>query len=415
LYWTTTGTTLSVQTTPLTGANEVLIAVINSGDILASIRVVAGITAISGDMINTGTITADEIAAGTITGNKISSATTITAGTGNNVGVLNGADATWRIYAGNATSSSAPFRVSQSGALVATNATITGNITVTGGNAATTSYVDTAEADANTYGNTRRVTGVTGTWTPTGPGAISWTGVIIYRGDGSSVSITNGTATGFTGQRYLYWTTTSIVLSVQTTPLTGANDVLIAVVNSGAVLASIRVVAGITAISGDMINTGTITATQIAASTITGNEISSATTITAGSGDEVAVLNGLDGNLTDGANDLSDGPNLLRENTWRIYAGNANPNLAPFRVESDGSMIATNAIITGGELFAGAGAVRLGIDGLHLIGSSQTGLQTIVFNSTNDNSVANVIGYIKSYLEYLFVIYIYKLKQLYNN
>ena len=88
---------------------------------------------IHGDMLVSGTVTADKIVASSITGTQISSATTITAGTGNNVGVLDGADATYRIYAGNATPASAPFRVTQAGALTATNATITGAITATSG------------------------------------------------------------------------------------------------------------------------------------------------------------------------------------------------------------------------------------------------------------------------------------------
>ena len=76
---------------------------------------------------------AANIIADSITGNEISAATTITAGTGNNVGVLDGADGTWRIYAGHATPASAPFRVDQTGALTATSATITGSITATTG------------------------------------------------------------------------------------------------------------------------------------------------------------------------------------------------------------------------------------------------------------------------------------------
>ena len=63
-----------------------------------------------GSYVNT-TIIADDA----VTGAKISSATTITAGTGNNVGVLDGADNTYRIYAGHATPASAPFRVAQDG------------------------------------------------------------------------------------------------------------------------------------------------------------------------------------------------------------------------------------------------------------------------------------------------------------
>ena len=40
------------------------------------------------------------------------------AGTGNNVGVLDGADSTYRIYAGHATPASAPFRVKQDGTVI---------------------------------------------------------------------------------------------------------------------------------------------------------------------------------------------------------------------------------------------------------------------------------------------------------
>ena len=60
------------------------------------------------------TIIADDA----VTGAKISSSTTITAGTGNNVGVLDGADNTYRIYAGHATPASAPFRVKQDGTVI---------------------------------------------------------------------------------------------------------------------------------------------------------------------------------------------------------------------------------------------------------------------------------------------------------
>jgi len=73
-------------------------------------------------------IRAEHIEAYSISGNNISAATTITAGAGNNVGVLDGYDALWRIYAGHATPASAPFRVNQAGSLYATDATITGTI-----------------------------------------------------------------------------------------------------------------------------------------------------------------------------------------------------------------------------------------------------------------------------------------------
>ena len=91
-------------------------------------------------------VTAAKIVAGTITGDKISSATTITAGTGNNVGVLDGADSSFRIYAGHATPASAPFRVTQAGTLTATNATITGAITASSLNVTGASVTGTLAA-----------------------------------------------------------------------------------------------------------------------------------------------------------------------------------------------------------------------------------------------------------------------------
>jgi hypothetical protein len=63
----------------------------------------------------------------------VQATTRVVAGTGNNVGVLDGADATYRLYAGHATPASAPFRVTQAGVLTATNASITGTIDANAG------------------------------------------------------------------------------------------------------------------------------------------------------------------------------------------------------------------------------------------------------------------------------------------
>ena len=79
------------------------------------------------------TITTNEITVGTLTGVELAATAKITAGTGNNVGILDGVDGTYRIYAGHATAGSAPFRVTQAGALTATSATITGSVTATSG------------------------------------------------------------------------------------------------------------------------------------------------------------------------------------------------------------------------------------------------------------------------------------------
>ena len=115
-YQTTTTSTTAV------GIGKVLIAVAQNGTGEATFKVLQGQGGENIDAANivAGSITANEIAASTITGVQISASAIITAGTGNNVGVLDGADATYRIYAGNATPASAPFRVTQAGVMTAT-------------------------------------------------------------------------------------------------------------------------------------------------------------------------------------------------------------------------------------------------------------------------------------------------------
>jgi len=103
---------------------------------------------LNGNKITADSITAREIDADTITGNEISSATTITAGSGNNVGVLDGTG-TWRIYAGHATPTSAPFRVDQIGNMYASRADITGEINATSGSITGTLTVGRSTSSSN--------------------------------------------------------------------------------------------------------------------------------------------------------------------------------------------------------------------------------------------------------------------------
>jgi hypothetical protein len=129
--YTWTGSSWLKAYTEITGG-DITTGTITADNIAAGTITATEISAgtITAAQIAAGTITATEIAAGTITGSEINSTTTITAGTGNNVGVLDGAHATYRIYAGNATAASAPFRVTQGGALTATDATISGSFNV---------------------------------------------------------------------------------------------------------------------------------------------------------------------------------------------------------------------------------------------------------------------------------------------
>lgn len=459
IYWRPGENSLR-QTTSISSmaAGDVLIAIAEPGSDKANLTVVGGRTYISGDWINTGaitanqikagtitatniaagtitaakiaagtitaneiaantitaakiaagTITADEIAAGTITGDEISATATIVAGSGNDIAALNGADATWRIYAGHATPASAPFRVTKAGKLYATGAEISGDITVTGGNAATQTYVDTAATEAfdnavlvaasyastaadvaQAYAEARRVTGVTGTWTATDTNTVAWTSVTLTFGTGTTQAITNGNTGDMpSGRNYIYWRIGESTFRRVTTPSTNVEDVLIAIAQPGTDKANIQVLAGATLISGDWINTGSITAQQIkantitaaliaadtitaneiaagtitatelaadsvtaakiqagaitadkiaagtitadkiASGTITGSLISASTKITAGSDNDIAALDGSDA-------------------TYRIYAGNSNPASAPFRVTKAGALTATSANISG--------------------------------------------------------------------
>lgn len=83
---------------------------------------------VDGNQIINGTLAANKLQAESITGEYISSSTVITAGSGNNVVVIDGQSANWALYAGNTYAPAAPFRVTRDGKLYATNADISGII-----------------------------------------------------------------------------------------------------------------------------------------------------------------------------------------------------------------------------------------------------------------------------------------------
>jgi hypothetical protein len=93
-------------------ANSIVAGKIATNAITAG-KITAG--SIDASKIAANAITANSIAANAITSGKISATTKITVGSGNNIGVLDGADSTYRIYAGHATPASAPFSVKQNG------------------------------------------------------------------------------------------------------------------------------------------------------------------------------------------------------------------------------------------------------------------------------------------------------------
>ncbi|MGG5825914.1 phage tail tip fiber protein [Aeromonas salmonicida] len=105
--------------------------VANATDTQAVFEINNGRTLIRNALVDN--LTSANIVAGGITGVSINSSTQIRAGSGNTSATLDGADGTWRIYAGNASGASAPFRVNTAGKLFATNAEITGVVNATSG------------------------------------------------------------------------------------------------------------------------------------------------------------------------------------------------------------------------------------------------------------------------------------------
>ena len=100
------------------------------------------------------------------------------------------------------------------------------------------------------------------------------------------------------------------------------------------------------AITAAKISSGAITASKISADAINGSHVSASSDIVVGSGYDIVRLNGSD-------------------STWRIAAGNASMSSSPFRVDKDGKMYATNAVVSGsvtatggrisGSLYVGTG------------------------------------------------------------
>ncbi|WP_158156447.1 phage tail tip protein [Vibrio alginolyticus] len=100
------------------------------------------------------------------------------------------------------------------------------------------------------------------------------------------------------------------------------------------------------AITAAKISSGAITASKISADAINGSHVSASSDIVVGSGHDIVRLNGSD-------------------STWRIAAGNASMSSSPFRVDKDGKMYATNAVVSGsvtatggrisGSLYVGTG------------------------------------------------------------
>ncbi|WP_257294488.1 host specificity factor TipJ family phage tail protein [Endozoicomonas sp. YOMI1] len=123
---------------------------------------------------------------------------------------------------------------------------------------------------------------------------------------------------------------------------------------------------GPNSISTPMLKANAVTADEIAANTITGNEISSATTITAGTGKNTA---GMNGDETPGMKSI------------RFWAGADADNIqkAPFKVYKTGKLHSANGVIDG-TFYVG--------DGNELAGFSGIGSDVRIWAGDNNKDVA---------------------------
>lgn len=161
---------------------------------------------IDGDMIVAGTLSADRLVANTITGNEIDAQTTIIAGSGSTTSGMNGYDlatlpdwlgggtnnyANYRFWAGATDPSLANFSVSDTGILKASNAEISGTITI--GNTALTEAntlnVNTSKTDVGlgNVDNTSDATVLAGDLT----GSVSGTAVATIKSGAAAGSTAN--------------------------------------------------------------------------------------------------------------------------------------------------------------------------------------------------------------------------------
>ncbi len=201
-----------------------------------------------GKVLDTGAATFSNM---TITGGAISGAS-ISIGSGNNIFK---ADANG-IYLGNATFASAPYSVSMAGALIATNATITGVITATsgaiGGFTIGTDYISDV---ANSMGMASTIS--------IGDDIRFWAGSTFANRNTAPFKVTEAGVITATLAVITGALTTAVGSSINGTYITAASIIGTAIANA--------------TITSTNIAAATITATQIATGTITGTQIDSAT------------------------------------------------------------------------------------------------------------------------------------------
>lgn len=397
----TSSTAFQTTTTASTaiGDGKIIIAIAKNGTGEASYMLMNDLQHnIDAANIVAGSITANEISASTITGDKISSlsisgktltadtgtiggwtlgANSLTTGSGSTtVGLDNtatGADDI-RIYAGSSTKASAPFRVTEAGALTASSATITGGITTGAGSSIDTSYLSGTVALSNTD-----ISAVgwnqTCAFSVTDNNTVAWASGTFRTAKGTSYSITGSNTGNMAAKTYIYLdinvSTTAYQTTTTQTTAVGSGKVLVAVAENGTTEARYMLFNDNQQnIDAANIVAGTVTANEIAASTITGSNIATLNI----SGKSATFDTGTIGGFTMSSTQLSatnfsvtsGAANTARvevgtgSNIGGINSGNAasdiafwaggthsNRATAPFRVDMAGNLTATSATISG--------------------------------------------------------------------
>lgn len=192
----------------------------------------------------------------------------LTAGAGSNVFKVNSEG----MFLGATKFASAPFRVNYSGAVTASNVTITGG-TISG-----------AVVSGLGSGSLLNIQGwsFSGVFSATDSDTVAWTSGTITLGDGTTFSISSGNTGNISALTYIYLDTAVSTTVLQTTTTSGiavgANKILVAVgQNETGKNATFQAFGGKgigQLITADNIAANTITANEIAANTVTANKMS---------------------------------------------------------------------------------------------------------------------------------------------
>ena len=261
-----------------------------------------------------------------------------------------------RFFAGNATPASAPFRVTEAGALTASTATITGALTAAVGSVIATDYLSGTVAQTN-LNIANQGWNLTCAFSSTDADTVSWGAGTLTVTGGTSYSIGAGNTGNMVARTYIYLdiAVSTIAFQVTTTATTavGTGKIIVATAINGAAAATFQVFGGIGGTF--LLGTDSIVANSITAGLLSVSQLSAITadlgTITAGSiGAGTATIGG----WAIGADSIKDAAGVVGMlstvtggDDIRFFAGNATPASAPFRVTEAGALVATSATITG--------------------------------------------------------------------